>query len=47
LPSLTPIFGNVLVTDLDHTVDTSLSILERLSSADKARQVVSAGLRDD
>lgn len=41
----TPIFGTVLVTDHDLTIDVNLGILERLLRADKARQVVSCRLK--
>ena len=41
----TPIFGTVLVTDHDLTIDVDLGILERLLPAEKARQVVSSRLK--
>jgi hypothetical protein len=41
----TPIFGTVLVTDRDLTIDVNLGLLERLIPADKARQVLSSRLK--
>ena len=41
----TPIFGTVLVTDHDLTIDVNLGLLERLIPADKARQVLSSRLK--
>lgn len=41
----TPIFGTVLVTDHDLTIDVNLGILERLIPADKARQALSSRIK--
>jgi hypothetical protein len=41
----TPIFGTVLVTDHDLTIDVNLGLLERLIPAEKARQAISTRLK--
>jgi hypothetical protein len=41
----TPITGTVHVTDRELTIDVNLGILERLISADKAREVLTTRLK--